>query len=259
MPHESTIKNLIAYGLSETEAKIYCATLALEEATVDKIALYADMNRTSSYPVLERLKALGLVGQGKKKKKTVFKAVQPEKLYDLLDEKKEYLQSVMPDLKSLFAISRGRPDVSFFEGPEDLKTVLSDCLKEAKEIYIIGDGENFINVIPGWMDAYVNKRADKNIRVKLIIKGSDAGLKAIKKLLASNSKVNQLLKVRALPEIYKINYGGFDIYNNKAVLYSFEKQNHAVVIESSIINQTMRTVFDILWETAEKYNYLLEK
>lgn len=258
MTNETIIKKLVTYGLSETEAKLYCSCLALEEASVDKLARYADLNRTSTYPVLERLKELGLVSQGKKKKHTVYKAVSPEKLIDLLEEKKETLVSIMPDLKSLLAISRGRPDVSFFEGTEGLKTVLNDILKEAKEIYILGDGENFINLIPGWMEAYVNKRADKNIKVKLIIRATPYDLKSIKKLLASNNKVNQLLNVRVLPEIYKIHQGGFDIYNNKVVLYSFEKQNHAVVIESNVINQVMRTVFNLLWETAEKYNHLLK-
>jgi HTH-type transcriptional regulator, sugar sensing transcriptional regulator len=257
MNQESIISSLVKYGLSENEAKIYCATLALEDSTVDKIAKYADLNRTSSYPVLERLKNLGLVSQSKKRKKTIYKAVPPEKFFDLLDEKKEIVSSILPDLKSLFAISRGQPDVSFFEGKEGLKTVLNDVLNEAKEVCILGDGENFINTIPGWTEAYVSKRAGKKIKVKLILKASPYGIKSIKKLLES-SQYNQLLKVRMLPEIYRINYSGFDIYNKKVVFYSFEKFNHAVVVESSVINQLMRTVFDILWETSEKYNYLLK-
>lgn len=257
MNQEIIIKNLIKYGLSENEARIYCSSLSLEEATVDRIARHADLNRTSSYPVLERLKSLGLVSQSKKKKRAVYKAVQPEKLFDLLDEKKDSLAAILPNLKSLFEISRGRPDVSFFEGAEGFKTVLGNILHEAKEICILGDGENFINTMPGWTEAYVSKRAGKNIKVKIILKGSPQGIAAIKKLLKSSERINQLLKVRVLPEVYKINYSGFDIYNNKVVLYSFEKQNHAVVIESSVINQMMRTVFDVLWESAEKYDHLL--
>jgi len=257
MTHENIIKNLVRYGLTENEARIYCSVLALEESTVDRIARYADLNRTSSYPILERLKEMGLISQNKKRKKTVFKAVRPEKLYDLLEEKKERISEILPDLKSLFEISRGRPDVSFFEGQEGFKTVLSNILREAKEVSILGDGENFIRTIPGWTDAYVKKRAGKNIKVRIILKASPAGIASIKKLLQSDAKINQLLKVRALPEAYDINYSGFDIYNNKVVLYSFEKQNHAVVIESSVINQLMRTVFDILWENAGKYDHLL--
>lgn len=258
MERDIIIKNLIKYGLSESEAKIYCSALALEEATVDKIALHADANRTSSYPVLERLKKLGLISQGKKKKKTVYRAVRPEKFFELLEEKKEAVASILPDLKSLFEISRGRPDVNFFEGEEGLKTVLNNILNEAKEICILGDGESFINAIPGWTEAYVKKRAGKNIKVKIILKASPYAVKSIKNISATDSEINKSLQVRMLPESYKINYSGFDIYNNKVVLYSFEKNNHAVVIESGMINQLMKSIFEILWEVSEKYNYLFK-
>jgi sugar-specific transcriptional regulator TrmB len=258
MEHAELIKNLVKYGFTDNEARIYCSVLALEEATVDKITRHAELNRTSSYPVLERLKRLGLLSQGKKKKKTVYKAVRPDRLFEILDEKREYVTAILPDLKSLFDISRGRPDVSFFEGPEGLKTVLSNILNEAKEISILGDGENFINIIPEWTSAYIKKRAGKNIKVRLILRGDPNTIKSIKKHLAADDQINKSLKVRVLPELYKINFGGFDIYDNKVILYSFEKQNHAVVIESHIINQTMRTVFDVLWEFSEKFDYLLK-
>ena len=61
-----------------------------------------------------------------------------------------------------------------------------------------------------------------------------------------------------LPSAYKINYSGFDVYNNKIILYSFQKQNNAFVIENNLISEMMRTVFGILWETAEKYKHLLQ-
>jgi HTH-type transcriptional regulator, sugar sensing transcriptional regulator len=252
------LEKLIEYGLSEPEAKIYCSTLALEEATVDKIARHAGLNRTSSYPIFERLKLMGLVSQGKKKKKTVFKAARPEKLVNILDEKREGITEILPDLKNLFDISRGRPGVSFFEGKEGLKTVLTDILNEAKEVYILGEGESFINAIPGWTEAYIKKRAGKNIKIKMILRATDYGLDSIRKIRESGSGLNNSLQVRMLPEAYRIDYSGFDIYNNKVVLYSFEKDNHAVVVESQVITRMMKTVFETLWNEAEKYNNLLK-
>ncbi len=257
MSDKRIVEKLVDYGLSEHEAKIYCSTLALEEATVDRIASHADLNRTSSYPIFERLKKMGLVSQGKKKKKTVFKAVRPEKLLDILDEKREGVKEILPDLKSLFDISRGRPSVSFFEGAEGLKTVLTDILNEAKEVCILGEGESFVNAIPGWIEAYIKKRAGKNIKVKMILRATPFGIDSIKRIIKSGG-LNNSLQVRMLPEGYCIDYSGFDIYNNKVVLYSFEKDNHAVVVESAVIARMMKTVFDSLWNEAERYNNLLK-
>lgn len=123
--------------------------------------------------------------------------------------------AIMPGLKSLFEISRGRPDVSFFEGQEGLKTVLNTILVEAKEICILGEGESFLNAIPEWNEAYVSKSAGKKIKVKLILKATPFALKSIKKMQESPS--NEFLKIRVLPEHYKINHGGFDLYNNKSI------------------------------------------
>jgi len=256
MKNERILEALMDYGLSEHEAKVYCSTLALEESTVDRIARHAGVNRTSSYPIFERLMKLGLVGQSKKGKKTIFKAVRPEKLLSLLEEKKESITAILPDLKNLFDISRGRPGVSFFQGAEGLKTALSDILNEAKEVCILGEGESFVNAIPGWIDAYIKKRAGKKIKIKMILRATPYSLKTIPKM--NDLAPSGTLQVRVLPEGYRLEASGFDIYNNKVVLYSFEKDNHAVVVESAVIAKMMKTVFEILWNEAGKYENLLK-
>ncbi len=157
----------------------------------------------------------------------------------------------------MFEINRGRPDVRFYDGREGLKTVLSSILQETKEVLIFGDGDSFIKAIPGWTEAYVNKRSNKDIKIKIILKASPDAVKSIKKVRESSEQVRKLVKVRVLPEAYKIEYSGFDVYNNKVVFYSFAKQNNAVVIDSRLISTMMKTVFNILWETAEKYDNLL--
>jgi sugar-specific transcriptional regulator TrmB len=254
--NQKILENLIKFGLSDTEARVYCAALALEEAAVDKISRKAGVNRTSAYPILERLKNLGLISQIKKKGKTVFKAERPEKFLHLLEEKKESINAIIPDLKSLFDISRGRPDVRFYEGREGLKTVLNSILNEAKEVCIFGESESFIKAIPGWTEAYVEKRAKRQIKVRMILRATPYAVQSIKKI--NSSHISQYLKVRMLPEAYRSDYSGFDIFNNKVVLYTFEKQNTAVVIENSYISKMMGTVFEILWEVAGRYEHLLD-
>lgn len=252
---DKIIKNLVKYGLSETEARVYSATLALDGENVDKIANSAGVNRTSCYPILERLTKTGLVSSAKKRGKTIFKAAPPEKFFDLLDEKKESVENIMDDLKSLFEINRGRPDVRYYEGEEGLKTVLNSIINEAKEMYIFGESESFLKALPGWMDNYVNKRVAKNIRVHIILKATPVAVKAAQKI-KQDGKMSKYIKIRLLPEAYRTECSSFDVYNNKVALYSFQKPYNAVVIESKIINQLMRTVFNILWDVAEKYEHL---
>ncbi|MBD3248127.1 hypothetical protein GF382_02455 [Candidatus Falkowbacteria bacterium] len=257
MIDKNITKKLKDYGLSENEAKTYCSALFIEDATADKIAKNSDLNRTTCYPILERLKEMGLISQAKKKGKTVFRSAQPEKFLDLIDEKKQAIAEIIPLLRSHFEISRGKPDVRFYEGIEGLKTVFSSILSEAEEILVFGEGESFLKAIPGWTENYVHKRAAQGIRTKIILRASPYVLDSIKKL-QKNEQEKKMVKIRVLPEAYKIDCSSFDVYSNKVVLYSFQKQNNAVVIESNIISQLMKTVFNILWETSEKYENLLK-
>jgi HTH-type transcriptional regulator, sugar sensing transcriptional regulator len=248
-------ETLEQFGLSEAEARIYHSVLALEGAPVDKIARRADTNRTSTYPVLERLEKMGLVSRLKKKGKTVYRAAAPEKFLDILEDKKEKIEKVLPDLKSLFAIQEGRPNVQLFEGVEGLKTVLNMILNEATtEVLIFSDGESFLKKIPGWAEAYVLKRSRKNVRVRMVLKSSVYNIQARKLLREGKTEKAKTNKIRLLPEAYEIEDSGFDIYNNKVVFYSFDKQNVAVVVESKIVSRLMRTNFEILWNEAGRYD-----
>lgn len=247
------------FGLSDAEAKVYYSALALEEATVDKIARSADTNRTSTYPVLEKLEKFGLISKYKKKKKTIFKAAPPEKFLEILEEKKNIMEKIIPDLKTLFEIQEGKPSVRFYEGREGLKTVLNSILKEADEVFIFGDGDSFKKAIPGWTEYYSVKRAVKNIRAKIIVKATPANIKAARELRFSENQKSKLTKIRLLPEAYPLAYSGFDVYNHKVVFYSFDKHNIAVVLENKHISRMMKIVYELLWNEAGRYEDMFFK
>jgi len=259
MDKEKIQAGLEHFALSVAEAKVYYAVLALEDAPVDKIARRADTNRTSTYPVLERLEKLGLVGRLKKKGKTVYRAAAPEKFLDMLEEKRERMQSVLPALKNLFALQEGKPGVQMFEGVEGLKTVMNIILNEATtEVLIVSDGESFLNKIPGWADAYLLKRSSKNIRTRLVLRASPYNIKAARNIREEKNEKAKTTKMRLLPESYALDFSGFDIYNNKVVFYSFDKESVAIVIESRVISRLMRTNFEILWNEAGRYDHILK-
>ena len=72
------LKQLVNFGLSEKEAKIYLALLELEMATVFEVAKQSGINRSSAYVVLEGLKKKGLVGISDDKKVRRYIAASPE-------------------------------------------------------------------------------------------------------------------------------------------------------------------------------------
>lgn len=75
---ENNIKeNLIKFGLSEQESKVYYSALKFVNASVYVISKQSGINRTACYPVLEKLIKLGLVSKAKKKGKTIYRSASP--------------------------------------------------------------------------------------------------------------------------------------------------------------------------------------
>src|SRR3989338_5448141 len=102
------VKQLIEFGLSEKEAKIYLALLELEVATVTEVAETAGINRSSTYVVMEALKKKGLVSTSEDKKIQTYSAVSPEMLLEDAKNKakradaiKNNINDIVPELKAL--------------------------------------------------------------------------------------------------------------------------------------------------------------
>lgn len=71
-------------GLTEKEAKVYLASLESGEATVQQIGRKAGVSRPSTYLQIKLLMQKGLMSSGSRGKKKVFSAEPPEQLKELL-------------------------------------------------------------------------------------------------------------------------------------------------------------------------------
>lgn len=78
---------LRSLGLNNKEVKIYLANLQIGSNLVQKIANFANLNRTSAYDLLKSLEQKGFVSYTIKSGKKYYQAVDPKKIIDLLKEK----------------------------------------------------------------------------------------------------------------------------------------------------------------------------
>lgn len=253
---EHLIKTLTTAGLSEAEAAFYLAATQLGKESVRKIASLAGLNRSSAYSLFTTLKSRGVVSAVTKKGKVVVEPIAPRKLLALQKDRLEVLEKSVEELGYLFRVARQEPGVKFYEGQEGLKTVLQDILEEAQEVCIFGDGDAFKRAVPGWTEAYAERRVANDIKARLILRGTPEAVSSVQKLRAVKGKKLELTKMRVLPEAMNL-VGGFDVYGEKVVLYSFDEKNVAVVVESPMISRMMKAVFEILWSLSETYDRTL--
>lgn len=125
-------------GLSPNEAAIFEALLRHGELSVAEVARRAGAHRRNVYDALQRLLEKGLVHEVLEHKLSRYQAVNPEKLLDIVNEKRERLLQVMPEFQKLFLHTPSQESVLIYRGVEGLKTYMRDILRKGKDYYSIG-------------------------------------------------------------------------------------------------------------------------
>jgi sugar-specific transcriptional regulator TrmB len=235
-------KELKELGFDDKEAIIYVALLELGPSPVTLIAKKTGIKRTAIYYDLENLAEKGYISETIENKKKKYIAEDPEKIKRIFQERIERLNQIIPDLNNLATTNLSKPSVRYFVGKEGLKTMYLESLNLPKKPEILGfvsdDPEIFL---PEFIKAYISKRAKKKISYKGIIKGNKRAreFKRQSKQLYFDLK---LIPVNLFDPKIEIN-----IYGNKVVFVSFEYELLGVMIESKIIADAMRQIFNLVW------------
>jgi|SRR3989344_6190347 len=234
-------------GLNRRETALYLALLQMGPSSILNIARKADMKRPTAYLVIDELMHKGLVAEVPKEKRKRYIALSPERLADSLKERTTMLQEALPELLSFYRTQNNRPHVQIFESKEGMLNVYREIThdKSIKEILAYVD------------PASVPKEFDENweLFIELFTKRPVRG----RELVTMNSKdhfyikrVNRLSnhETRYAPEGMKF-FSDTVIYGNKVAIFSFKK-GFALIIESEDAVQSLKSLFELAWENAEK-------
>ncbi|MFA6132046.1 MAG: helix-turn-helix domain-containing protein [Patescibacteria group bacterium] len=234
-------------GLSETETKVYFASLNLGPAPVQEIAKKANLSRTATYTNIEALQNRGLMSSHERGKKRVFAAEEPERALSHfkehvheMQEKLETLNKVLPEVKMLGGGER--PAVRFFEGQEALSAIFTDVASVAPDsLRELSNMEDVYNLL--------DSELLKDVRMVLDPGKIKINLLHIGELTHRREKVTyRFLDKNKLGEFH----GDIWIYGNRVAFVSFVGKIIAVVLENKIFAETAKVLFDAAWDGAEK-------
>lgn len=234
-------KSLEYLGLDQKEVKVYLALLQLGSASVPKISTKANVKRPTTYLVIEELRKKGLVTLVPKPNKTIYTAQSPQQLMEEQREREEIIREKMPELLAMYNSQKEKPKISFFEGEENIVKLYEEIFKE-KEVDIYGS----INSL----SLEAEKQLEKNLHLIKTNKSKvrellQADSKSIKFQQKNNSEIH---RIKIAPEKYKFSTDNL-IFGNKLAIFSYKDTPQAVVIESSDVVATYKSVFEILWKS----------
>lgn len=234
-------------GLNEKQAKVYLALLELGVETPAKIAQRADIKRPTAYVLLDELVEKGFVSrvEGKKKK---FKAEHPDKLKFKLRENLATFERSLPWLLSLINKEKELPNVRFFKGVKEVQAAYKESLLiPNSELLSFGSAGTVLTKFEGFIEAYIKERVNRNIFCRAI---TDTN-KVVEDMLPRDKK--ELRETRILDPWQFNQEVEIDIYGNKLTAISFEDNKFiAVILESKVIVEALRQMFEIIWGVARK-------
>jgi len=236
-------KDLLEAGLSENEAGIYLAALELGETTVSRLAKKAGIKRTSTYLVIETLKDKGLLTSIKKESASVFFAEDPRKLHLMLEEKRNKIDKIMPQLLAFSNLIDKKPEIRYFEGQEGIKDVYRDSLKYPNCEILTWYSETFSTHFDEkfFLEEYIPKRLKRKIPVRALLTDSEFIRDWIKNDQQHLRRTKLISK-----ESYKVSIE-LNIYgDNKIGVISYEEQ-FGIIIESKKIHESLKSIFELVW------------
>jgi len=231
---------LRAYGLTEKEIKVYLNLLPLGSVNLQEIGKRIDLPRTTIYNTLNYLVNKGLVSFIVNKGVRFYEAADPEKLVDKINEKKELIKSVLPDLKILKETIKETSHIEIFQGSKGLFTILSDIFKKKQQTYYFGSYSLSKEVLKHQPEHFRTIRLDRNIPAKIVIDPCDEPTFHKK----DYKKITEMRFTSALKDFPCMIF----IYGKKVALYTLKKDLVGVIISNEQVAQAMKLVFQVYWD-----------
>ncbi len=242
-------ESLQNFGLSQIESKIYLALLENGASTADKISKKSGIHRRTIYDNIEKLLDKGLASYITKDGKKYFEAAEPNRLKDILREKKEKideqekaLETILPELASAKKSSEDSEGVNVYKGKEGVKTILWDILRTRQPNCVIGahSNENFKSILA----RFHKERVKLKIGNRMIFRRDD-----IKRAIRFCRL--PYTDVRIMPTEYASPIA-INIYGDKVGLLIRSANPTGILIENNDTAKGMRAYFEVLWNSCEK-------
>ncbi|MCA9459007.1 MAG: hypothetical protein KC550_00500 [Nanoarchaeota archaeon] len=231
------------YGLNDKEIKVYLCLLSLGSVNLQEISKRIDLPRTTIYNTLNYLSKKGLTSYIIKKGVRFYQAAEPEKLIENINQKKEIINSVLPELKLLKKIIKHDSSVEIYEGTKGLSTILSDVFKKQQQTYYFGSYSLSKKVLKYQPEHFRTIRLDRNIPAKIVIDEYDEDIFSKKEY----QKITEIRFNNSLKDFPCMIF----IYGNKVALYTLKNDLIGIIIKNEEVANAIKMIFEIYWNSTK--------
>src|SRR3990170_8288815 len=245
--NKQIIKTLQDIGLSENEAAVYVAGLSLGPTTAIKIARQTGIKRPTVYTVIESLKEKGLMNIEIKGFKQHYVSENPDRLKEVLEQRKKELNKKIPELQALFNLKGEEGSIKYYEGLEGIKSVYEGMIKDIKpheDYVVISNLDKVLELDEKWFKDFFDRRAKLNINIRLLLQDTEKAREFKKYAKNINAKI------KLLPSKTNLNTN-LVITPQRVMIHQLKYPIVAIVIENKSTIEMQQELFEIIWNTGE--------
>ncbi|OGZ27558.1 MAG: hypothetical protein A2365_01690 [Candidatus Nealsonbacteria bacterium RIFOXYB1_FULL_40_15] len=241
-------------GLSEIQAILYLTSLKHGILSVLELSKLTKINRQKIYEESEKLVEMGLYDITRKQRRKYISAV-PMKLLKLGEEKinktqetlKE-LSGIIPQLESMPASKKNKVVVKYYEGIGKIKEVYKEELEMAKNTEVLslaGSIDDIFKFFPeSYWEEWNKKFVKQGSKTRMLVHKSDAARE-------TTGHDNDYKRETRYIDNFSLKVN-IDIFGENVLLVSFYDEI-AILINSQILSQSYRIMFETLWGMAKSF------
>lgn len=236
---------LIEFGLKENEVKVYLSALSSGPTTILSIARDTGIRRTTVYEIIKLLISKSLMVTELKGFKKLFCATHPQNLITIFENKKDKLETIVPELSSFYKIEGAEDTIKTYQSLDSIKSLYREILASycsGDFCYIIGNNDKFFALDPKFFNKYIEDRAKLNVDVRIIVDDSESSRERKKYAQNFNSQVRILPKDTAIP-------ANFTVTSNIFLTQTLENKIMALTISNKDVINLQKSLFEVIWNS----------
>ncbi|MDD5191692.1 MAG: helix-turn-helix domain-containing protein [Candidatus Nanoarchaeia archaeon] len=246
---------LLKAGLTKNEIKVYVILLEIGESTSGPLIKKVGINSSKVYESLERLGKKGLISYVKKTNKRYFRAANPERILDYIDEKQRNLEEEKTEInKIIHELKAGMKksgeelqEATIFVGLKGYRTLLENMLSELKYggKYLAFASGMLKEVLGEYWFIFQDKKKKYKIKARCLWDPKVRKQKDYLREYYGNGRFISKGSYLSPVDLW--------IFNDKIIQVSYTtKPIFAVLIRSKGLAQSYKELFETLWRIAKR-------
>lgn len=230
------------YGLNRKQISLYLAALVLGTSSITQLSKKSGLKRSTTYVIIEEIIKRHLLIPVPQGKTMYYKAESPEKLLGFLEDSKDAIKQILPELQDVYLKKVQQPKVRFYEGRDKILQVYDEIFR-AKEIWAMFS-----------YDAYLQVFSEKESKHFFNILNRQGGI--LYNLLPNTKKARELVgdgyrkgssETKILPREFKF-ATDILVFDNKVALISFDNLTATIITDHSIAHSQKLTL-QFIWNS----------